>query len=345
MKKAILVIIIVLIVVSGIFAWLILAPATTFASEKKYLYIREKNLPEEQVMRQIDTGNIIRSSGIFYMAANALHVWERIRPGRFEVAKGQSILDIVRTLRNNNQSPVKLTIKKLRIREDFARLIGKNFSTDSLSALRFLNNPDSLEIIDRDTNTLFTVIIPNTYFFNWNTSVRNILLRLKEEEEKFWAKENRLTKARNKNLTKTQVYTLASIVEEETNKNDEKENIASVYYNRLQKGMPLGADPTIKFALKDFGLKRIYFKHLNVSSPYNTYRNKGLPPGPISTPSISSIDAVLNAPPTGYLFFVAKSDFSGYHHFSTTYAEHTQYAKLYQQALNELILKKAQQGK
>ncbi len=330
---------------SGIFSFLLLAPATTFQPDKRFLYIREKQLPEQQVMNQIDTGNIIRTPGIFRMAASALNVWERVKAGRFEVSKGQSILSLVRTLRNNNQSPVKLTIKKLRVKQDFARIIGKNFSTDSLQALQFLTNPDSLKIIDRDTNTLFTVIIPNTYFFNWNTPVRNILLRLKEEEEKFWSKENRLSKAERKNLTKTQVYTLASIVEEETNKNDEKENIASVYYNRLQKGMPLGADPTIKFALKDFGLKRIYFKHLKVSSPYNTYRNKGLPPGPISTPSISSIDAVLNAPPTSYLFFVAKSDFSGYHHFSTTYAEHNQYAKLYQKALNELILKKAQQGK
>ena len=141
-------------------------------------------------------------------------------------------------------------------------------------------------------------------------------------------------------LFRSQVYTIASIVEEETNKNDEKGNVASVYINRYHKGMPLGADPTIKFALKDFSLKRIYFKHLSVQSPFNTYRNKGLPPGPICTPSTKTIDAVLNAPKTDYLFFVAKSNFNGYHTFSTTYAEHKKNAGIYQKALDELILRK-----
>jgi UPF0755 protein len=135
------------------------------------------------------------------------------------------------------------------------------------------------------------------------------------------------------------VYTLASIVEEETNKNDEKGNIASVYMNRLGNGMPLAADPTIKFALKNFGLKRIYFGNLATPSPYNTYINKGLPPGPICTPQIVTIDAVLNMPRTDYLFFVARSDFSGYHQFTNNFAEHEKYARLYQDALNEWMRK------
>ncbi|MGN6619393.1 MAG: endolytic transglycosylase MltG, partial [Ilyomonas sp.] len=151
----------------------------------------------------------------------------------------------------------------------------------------------------------------------------------------FWEKNNRLEKAKALGFTPQQVYTLASIVEEETNKDDEKGDIASVYINRYNKGMPLGADPTIKFALKDFALKRILYGHLNVNSPYNTYRNKGLPPGPICTPQKVTIDAVLDAPKTNYLFFVARSDFSGYHHFSDNYAEHQQYARLYQKALDE----------
>jgi UPF0755 protein len=182
-----------------------------------------------------------------------------------------------------------------------------------------------------------TLIIPDTYILNWNTSVKKILQRLSKEKDKFWHEDNRLTKANNLGFTPKQVYTLASIVEEETNKNDEKGNIASVYINRYKKGMPLGADPTIKFALKDFGLKRILYGHLQVTSPYNTYKNTGLPPGPICTPSEKTIDAVLDAPTTNYLFFVARSDFSGYHHFSSSYAEHEQYAKQYQQALNERV--------
>jgi UPF0755 protein len=187
-----------------------------------------------------------------------------------------------------------------------------------------------------------TLIIPDTYFLNWNSSPKKILSRLKDEQQKFWNKNDREQKAALLNLTQNQVYILASIVEEETNKNDEKGNIASVYINRLNKGMPLAADPTIKFALKDFALKRIYYGQLMMASPYNTYRNKGLPPGPICTPSAYTIDAVLNAPRTDYLFFVARSDFSGYHQFTSNFAEHDKYAKLYQQALNEEIAKRMQ---
>jgi UPF0755 protein len=205
--------------------------------------------------------------------------------------------------------------------------------------IHFLSNSDSLINLGVDTNSLMTLIIPNTYFFNRNTSVKNILLRLKSEQEKFWQKNDREQKAAALNLTPAQVYTLASIVEEETNKNDEKGNVASVYINRLNNGMPLAADPTIKFALKNFALKRIYYGYLATPSPYNTYINKGLPPGPICTPQAVTIDAVLNAPRTDYLFFVAKSDFSGYHQFTSNFAEHEKYAKQYQEALNEWMKK------
>ncbi len=236
---------------------------------------------------------------------------------------------------SNRQS--RLVINKLRTANDFAKLIGKNFSTDSVHACNYFTSNDSLQQLGVDTNTLMTLVIPDTYIMYWNTSLTNIMKRLQDERDKFWEEKNRLQKADSAGLTPKQVVTIASIVEEETNKNDEKGNVASVYINRYRKGMPLGADPTIKFALKDFGLRRILYGHLMVESPYNTYRNKGLPPGPICTPSEKSIDAVLNAPSTDYLFFVAKSDFSGYHHFSNTYAEHMQYARLYQKALNERV--------
>jgi UPF0755 protein len=190
-----------------------------------------------------------------------------------------------------------------------------------------------------------TLVIPNTYTMFWNTKTSRILQRLKTEKENFWEKNNRLKKASDLGFTPEQVYTIASIVEEETNKQDEKGNVASVYINRYEKGMRLGADPTVKFALQDFGLKRIYQKHLQVQSPYNTYRVSGLPPGPICSPSSKTIDAVLNAPETDYLFFVAKSDFSGYHTFSTSYAEHLLHAKEYQKALDELMLHKQNSSK
>ncbi len=339
MKKVIgIVAIVILIMIAG-FSWIVFAPATKFDNASRYVFVRSSPPAQQQIMFQLDTGNIIRSPAIFNFLAKQAKAWQHVKPGRFEIKKGESIFSFVRTLRNNRQSAVRLTIKKIRVAEDLARIIGKNFSTDSLSALQFLLNNDSLSTFGIDTNTLMTIVIPDTYFLNWNTSTKNILQRLQDEQEKFWQNNDREQKAAALSLTPGQVYTLASIVEEETNKNDEKENIASVYLNRLHKGMPLAADPTIKFALKNFALKRIYYGYLTMPSPYNTYINKGLPPGPICTPQPVTIDAVLNAPKTDYIFFVAKSDFSGYHQFTNNFAEHQKYARLYQQALNNWMHK------
>lgn len=342
MKKILGISVLVIIIIGLIAAWLVLGPATKFSNNARYLYIREGSDARQQVLRQLDTGNLIRTVFIFKSLSGPAKAWDRLTPGRFEIEKGESIYDVFRTLRNNHQSPVRLVINKLRIREDLAKVIGKNFSTDSVQAINFLSSNDSLAQLGVDTNSLMTLIIPDTYFLNWNTSTIKILSRLKDEQDKFWNKNDRIQKAEALNLTKAEVYTLASIVEEETNKNDEKGNVASVYINRLHLGMPLAADPTIKFALKNFGLKRIYYNYLKTTSPYNTYVYKGLPPGPICTPQAITIDAVLNAPKTDYLFFVAKSDFSGYHQFTSNFAEHDKYAKIYQQALNELTIQKMQ---
>jgi len=244
MKKIIGYTFLLLIIVIIISAWLVFGNATTFAEKGKYIFVRDGNI-KEQVLTQLDTGNIIRFSAVFKLVAEQGKTWENLRPGRFEVKKGESIFNIVRTLRNNTQSPVRLTINKLRLKEDFAKQIGKNFSIDSTRTIEFLNNNDSLLKLGVDTNSLFSIVIPDTYLIKWNTSLKNILNRLKDESEKFWNKNDRLHKAKSQGLTPIQVYILASIVEEETNKNEEKGNIASVYVNRLNKGMPLAADPTI----------------------------------------------------------------------------------------------------
>jgi len=339
MKKIVGYTFLLLVIVIIIAAWLVFGDGTAFTEKAKYIFIRDGNI-KEQVLVQLDTGNIIRFPPVFTLVAEPGKVWETLKPGRFEVKKGESIFDIVRKLRNNTQSPVRLTINKIRLKEELAKQIGKNFSTDSARAIQFLNNNDSLLQLGVDSNTLFSIIIPDTYFIKWNTSFKNILNRFKDESENFWNRNDRLLKAEKQALSPSQVYILASIVEEETNKNDEKGNIASVYINRLNRGMPLSADPTIKYALRNFSITRIYYGYLNVESPYNTYRYKGLPPGPVCTPSQATIDAVLDMPKTDYLFFVAKSDFSGYHHFSNNFAEHEQYAKQYQKALDSLIAKK-----
>ncbi len=340
MKKRLLIIVLALALITAICAWLVFTPATAFDAKSRFIFIRPGEDVKTQVLEQVKDD--INYNAVFNFVAAGAGGWERLKPGRFEIKKGQSIYNIVSTLRNNTQSPVRLVINKLRIKEDLAKIIAKNFDIDSASAARFLNNNDSLLQLGADTNTLFTTIIPDTYLINWNISLTSILKRLQNESEKFWNKNNRLQKATEMGFTPAQVYIIASIVEEETNKQDDKGKIASVYINRMNSGMVLGADPTVKYALKDFGLKRILYVHLKVESPYNTYLNKGLPPGPVCTPSQKTIDAVLDAPKTDYLFFVATSDFSGYSHFSSNFAEHDQYAKQYQKALTELMKKKQQ---
>ena len=229
----------------------------------------------------------------------------------------------------------------MRTRGELAALVGKTFDLDSAYCASYFNSNDSLSPYQTDTTQLLTLFIPDTYEFYWSTSIPKFLQKMKSNADHFWSVKDRKQKAANKAMSLNESYTLASIVEEETNYDSDKRLIASVYQNRLKKSMPLQACPTIKFAMQDFGLTRIYEKYLSNPSPYNTYNHRGLPPGPICTPSPKTIDLVLNAPTTNYLYFVAKADFSGYHHFSSTYEEHNQYAKEYQKQLDIYQQKKA----
>jgi UPF0755 protein len=180
-----------------------------------------------------------------------------------------------------------------------------------------------------------TAIMPYTYAINWNTTPGKIFQKFYTAYKNFWTAE-RKQKADSIHLSPIEISTLASIIEEETNNKADKSNIASVYLNRLAAGMPLQADPTLKFAMRNFELKRIYEKYFGIESPYNTYRNKGLPPGPICTPSIETLDAVLDAPKTDYLYFVASSNFDGTSVFTNNYNDHMKFARLYQQAYDSI---------
>jgi len=220
------------------------------------------------------------------------------------------------------------------VKENFASKINGMFEFDSLQMMNFLTNNDSLKQFELDTNTVMAGIMPNTYTYFWNTTPKKVFQKIYAESQKFWNSDRKL-RAEQLRLTPMQVTILASIIDEETNQVSEKKNISSVYLNRMNIGMPLQSCPTVKFALKDFGLKRIYEKHIAVESPYNTYKNTGLPPGPICTPQPATIDLVLNAPKTDYLYFVAKSDFSDAHEYTTNYADHLKKAKEYQQALDK----------
>lgn len=262
-----------------------------------------------------------------------------IIPGRYKIEKGMSTFRVFRKLVKGRTDDVKLVINKLRTKEDLAGLFGRKLEPDSTAFMSFFNNADSTQQLGVNPETIVTLIIPNTYQIDWTNSVSTFLRRMKREHDLFWTTE-REEKRQQLGLSKEQVYILASIVEEETNKHDEKPTISSVYLNRMKRNMPLGADPTVKFALRDFGIKRINFAHIrnSASSPYNTYTNKGLPPGPICTPSSKSIDGVLNAAKTDYIFFCARPDFSGYHSFASNETDHFKNAKAYQKALDSLMI-------
>lgn len=338
--KIILFIILIIGLVFAYCAWNIFGP-TVHNPKKEFLYIKTGSIYRD-VKDSLLKNNMIRSNFWFDEVAKYADYPQKVKAGKYKVTDGMSLYHLIKMLGRGKQVPVNLVITKLRTKDDLSKKIGGDFEIDSSTVMNFLNNGDSLRQFDVDTNTVMTDVIPNTYTYTWNTSMKNIFKKLYAEKQKFWNDE-RKQKAKRLNLTPEQIYTLASIVEEETNKEEDKGKIASVYINRLKKGMKLAADPTVKYALRDFGLKRIYHKHLQVPSPYNTYLNSGLPPGPICTPSIKTIDAVLNSPETDYLFFVARSDFSGFSDFASDYKQHEVYAKAYQNALDSLI-KTRQQG-
>ena len=314
---------------------------TTHFSGEKTSFVYNKtglsNLADTLLAKKI-----ILDKPSFLFFAKILQVEDKLKPGKFLVLKNTSLLTLLRMLRNNHQASVKFVLNKVRTRAELAKLIATTFSTDSSDCATYLNSNDSLAKFETDTTQLLTLFIPNTYEFYWSTPMTKILQKMKAAAEVFWNKNDRLEKAKTLGLSKNEVYTLASIVEEETNNDSDKTIIASVYQNRLKINMPLQACPTIKYAMQDFTITRIYDKYLTNPSPYNTYRNKGLPPGPIGTPAPKTIDLVLEAPNTNYIYFVAKADFSGYHHFSSNYTEHMKFAKEYQLKLDEYQAKKKQ---
>lgn len=321
-------------------AYIVFIKSTSFTEAQVSFHYDKNTMSINDLGDSLVAYHIIPEKISFTLLAPLFDIQNKTRSGSFLVKKKANLFSILRMLRNNQQPIVKFILNKVRTKGELAKLISTTFTTDSNDAALFLNSNDSLAPFNIDTAQLFTLFIPNTYEFYWNTSMSKLLKKMKEAQGKFWNANNRNNKATNTGLTQQQVYTLASIVEEETNNDSDKILIASVYQNRLKKSMPLQACPTIKYAMQDFTITRIYEKYLTNPSPYNTYQNIGLPPGPICTPSPNTIDLVLNAPKTDYLYFVAKADFSGYHHFSSTYEEHNRYAKEYQKKLDEYQAKK-----
>lgn len=322
-----------LVVLASAFAgFMFFGPNTSFSGSHRYLYIKT-GAAYQQVLDSLREENLISNTSTFDFLAKRADYPAMVKPGKYRIDKGMSNYEIVRMLRSGRQEPVKLVVNKLRTEQDFLHLVSNQLEADTTILKKLMNDSTYLAQYGLVDNTAMCLVIPDTYEFWWNTSAEKTLNKLGNYYKKYWTNE-RKEKAASQGLDIPKVVTVASIVEEETNNNPEKPNIASVYLNRYKKGMKLQADPTVKFAVGDFSLRRITGTHTSFASPYNTYYTVGLPPGPICTPSKKSVDAVLNAPKTDYIFFCAKEDFSGTHRFAATYAEHMQNARRYQQALN-----------
>jgi len=331
MKRIFLIAASVLLLAIGFSAWRLLGPATAFQREKYDLYIRT-GMNFDQLMTLLEKDTVLKSPAFFSWVAGRMDYKTNVKAGKYEIPKGMGLLSIVRMLHNGRQTPVHFTIAKLRTREGLAGMVGRKFECDSLDMLHFSENNDSLSAFGVDSNTFMTLIMPNTYTYFWNITPSAILKKMQAYSKAWWTPA-RVRLAEEKGLTPVQACIVASIVEEETNVAADKGNIASVYLNRLAKGMKLAADPTVKYALRDFEMKHIYFNTLKTESPYNTYTHAGLPPGPICTPSEQTLEAVLNAPKTDYLFFAAKPDFTGTS-FSATFKEHLENANAYRKELH-----------
>ena len=321
----------IIIIIAGILFYKISSPA--FETDKiTYLFIDEKK-DYEVILSHLKTESQIKDIRLFEYLAIIMKYPKNIKTGKYEIKPQLNYIELVRMLRNGIQSPVKLTFNNIRFKKDFAERIGNQLMFDKETLLNNLNRQEVCQSLGFDTITIMCMFLPNTYEIYWTVSVNQFLERMKKEHDRFWTEE-RLKKARDLSLSPVEVAVLASIVEEETAEQSEFPIVAGLYINRLRKGMLLQADPTVKYAVGDFELRRILFVHLEIDSPYNTYKNSGLPPGPIRIPSIQGIDAVLNYSHHNYLYMAAKEDFSGKHNFAVTLSEHSRNAKKYHEALN-----------
>ncbi|HOU69172.1 MAG TPA: endolytic transglycosylase MltG [Paludibacteraceae bacterium] len=299
----------------------------------KYLLIDRDDTFDDVVVKLQETGTVKNIQSFIRTAKNNGYP-ESMVPGRYELEDGMSNYMLVHRLINGRQTPLRITFNNIRTKEVLAQRLSKQMMMDSLEMINALNNDTLLSRYGLTRPTAVALFIPNTYEVYWDISPEKLMDKMKVEYDKFWTEE-RLQKLNDVGLTQLEVSTLASIVDEETNKKDEKPLIAGLYLNRLNKGMPLQADPTVKFAVQDFSLRRIYSGHLETDSPYNTYKHAGLPPGPIRIPSTEGIDAVLNYVDHDYMYMCAREDRSGYHNFATTFEEHLKNASKYRNTLNQ----------
>lgn len=346
-RKKFLVLLFVLIILSAFFGifqlyQLVLKPNISFPGDKKaeFVFI-PSDATFSNVLDILNSKELLINSNSFEWWSKRRNYINNVKSGKYHIREGLNNRDLINLLSSGNQTVVEITFNNLRNKEELAATISKQLEIDSASILDYITNPKFQERIKVTNYNVGCVFIPNTYEFYWNVSVDSFVKRMLKEYTSFWNEERnnkwkKLKKVYGLKLNLLQISILASIVEKEQNiRIDERPKIAGLYLNRLRKGMKLESDPTLIFALSNFGIQRVLNKDKKVNSPYNTYKYKGLPPGPICIPSINSIDAVLNAVQHDYIFMCAKPDGSGYHNFARKYTQHRMNARKYQRALNK----------
>lgn len=306
-------------------------------NQKQYFRIKENDNLDSLTIR-LEKENGLKSPYLFKKIALKMNLPRWIKKGRYELDPDMNMRQLVKLFREGRNKTVNFTIRPLSTLSEFAMKCGEKLEPDTEQFKYLLNDSIFLDSLGFNTKTIYALLLPDTYNLYWHTEPDELFQRLLIEYNLFW-NEQRIKKANAINLTPIEVSILASIVDKETNKVDEMPVVAGLYLNRLKINMKLESDPTVKFAVNQPELKRILNEHLIVPSPYNTYLNLGLPPGPICIPSKQAIESVLNAQENDYLFMCAKEDFSGYHNFSSQYSQHLIFAKNYRKALDLLNIK------
>lgn len=309
------------------------SPNLNVEGKKTFVLYVPEGATYETVVDSLEKNKMITDIVSFAFLAKLMKYRESVKAGRYEIPVNSGNKEILSKLRGGYQDPVKLTFNNVRMKSDLLKKVGSKFIFKPEELSKLLSSQEACNKYGFDTTTIMCMFLPDTYLVKWTTTPEKFMDRMHDEYKKYWT-DTKVQKAESIGMNPVKVAVLASIVQSETNKVDEMPRVAGAYINRMNINMPLQADPTVKFAVGDFSIKRILEKHLSINSPYNTYRNTGLPPGPIALPEKNALDAVLNYEQHKYIYFCAKEDFSGYHNFAENYEDHLNNAKLYQDALN-----------
>lgn len=313
---------------------------TAFDDAKKDLFI-PSNSTQEDVFNLLENGYIKDIKKLKFVASRMNYTGSKVVAGKYVLMSGMTNKDIITELRGGyGRKEVSVTFNTIRLKNELCKQLSENIEATEEEILNLLNDESFISKYGFTSETILTMFIPNTYRMQWSTSAEEVIQRMADEYKLFW-NEERKQKAANIGLSQSKVAILASIVQaEQSIRRDEQPRIAGLYLNRLRNRMPLQSDPTLIFALGDFSINRVLHVDKQINSPYNTYKYAGLPPGPINLPEVSALEAVLNAEKHNYLYMCAKPDFSGYHNFATSYAQHLIYAREYQRALNKRNIKR-----